>query len=69
VTIEFVIGLCLLSIFELAYMFGLAMRKPVCIGTMFATPALCLLTDSPKIDQLSHSILNGISVQRRIEAQ
>jgi hypothetical protein len=55
VTVEFAVGFGLLRSFELAQVFGLAVRKPLGVGALLALPALGLLPNGSKIDKLSHS--------------
>jgi hypothetical protein len=59
VPIEFVTGFRLLRVFELAQMSGLAVGKPVGVGTLFAVLSLGLLTGRSKIDKFSHPRLDG----------
>jgi len=59
VAIEFDIGFCLARIFEFAHVLWLAVGKPVRIGALLALSACGLLARRPKIDEFSHSILDG----------
>ena len=57
--IEFDICFCLSRIFEFALMLWLAMGKPICGGALFVLSAFGLLAGRSKINEFSHSSLDG----------